>query len=258
LGLLDGNQYGANGLAWPATNVFFRQVRNLVFDMTAIPASANAVGIHWPSSQATSITNCAFRMSEGPSSQHVGLFIEEGSGGLLNDLSFHGGMYGARLGNQQYTARNLSFYGANKAAVSQLWDWGWTYKSLSVNNCPIGIEITDTSTASITLLDSKFNTVDTAIKTPRISGTTTPPAAGSLIMENVVFTKVNKVLANPQGIIVPGNPGGSVKSTGFVMVRTLLRHQTAHANCSRETSTRQLDQRPYRATTPRTSLGHRL
>lgn len=25
-GLIDGNKYGANGLSWGATNVFFRQV----------------------------------------------------------------------------------------------------------------------------------------------------------------------------------------------------------------------------------------
>ncbi|KAG7122852.1 Lipoyl synthase like protein [Verticillium longisporum] len=54
LGLIDGNQYGANGLAYGATNTFFRQIRNLVLDTTAIPAEKAAFGIHWPTSSTTS------------------------------------------------------------------------------------------------------------------------------------------------------------------------------------------------------------
>jgi glucan 1,3-beta-glucosidase len=220
-GLIDGNQYGANGLAWTAINVFFRQVRNLVLDTTAIPAGSNAVGLHWPSSQATAVTNVVFKMSEAPGNKHVGLFIEEGSGGLLNDLVFYGGQYGARLGNQQYTSRNMTFYNADVAAINQLWDWGWTYKSLSVNNCPIGIDIADLVTGSTTLIDSVFNSVDVAINSKRNAPTTTPPAAGSLMMENVIFNKVNKVLVSPAGTVIPGNPSGTVKSSGFAMVSSL-------------------------------------
>lgn len=46
-GLIDGVQYGANGLGIGATTVFFRQVRNFIFDMTLIPGSQAATGIHW-------------------------------------------------------------------------------------------------------------------------------------------------------------------------------------------------------------------
>ena len=46
--LIDGNPYGANGLAWGATNVFWRQIQNLVIDLTAIPATTEVAGIHWP------------------------------------------------------------------------------------------------------------------------------------------------------------------------------------------------------------------
>ncbi|CRJ93630.1 hypothetical protein BN1723_020789, partial [Verticillium longisporum] len=92
---------------------------------TAIPAEKAAFGIHWPSSQATAITNCVFKLAEGAQSKHVGLFIEEGSGGLLNDLTFEGGQYAANLGNQQYTARNWKISNA-QVAINQLWNWGWT------------------------------------------------------------------------------------------------------------------------------------
>lgn len=210
LGLIDGNPYLEDGLAWGATNVFFRQISNFVLDTTAIDAGKDALGIHWPSSQATSITNCVFKLAEGTDSKHRGLFIEEGSGGLLNDLTFYGGKYAADFGNQQYTARNLKFYNA-QVAIHQLWDWGWTYKSIYVENCGIGIQMADNSTASITLLDSEFVNVGTALTTIREPGNTTPKAAGTLVMYNVLFTQVGHILIGPQGTVIPG----AVETQGF-------------------------------------------
>ncbi|GJC97654.1 glucan 1,3-betaglucosidase [Colletotrichum higginsianum] len=216
LGLLDGNQYGANGLAWGATNVFFRQVRNLIFDTTDIPASASALAIHWPSSQATSITNCVFRLAEGADSKHVGLFIEEGSGGLLNDLDFYGGQYGANFGNQQYTLRGARFFNA-QVAINQLWDWGWTYKSIYVENCGTGIRMQDNSTTSITLIDSQFVNVKTAIRTSRDPGAKVPSTAGTLVLENVAFSNVGAALIGPKNnTIIPGT-SGTILNHGFAM-----------------------------------------
>jgi glucan 1,3-beta-glucosidase len=79
LGLVDGDQYQSDGnQGWDSTNVFYRQIRNLIFDLTAIPASSAATGIHWPSSQATSIQNVAIYMSQDSGSQQQGIFIENG------------------------------------------------------------------------------------------------------------------------------------------------------------------------------------
>jgi len=44
-GLIDGDRYGGAGLQFGATNVFYRQVRNIIFDLTGIPASSAATGI---------------------------------------------------------------------------------------------------------------------------------------------------------------------------------------------------------------------
>lgn len=51
-------------------------------------------GIHWQVGQATSITNCDFVMSVSTASQRataVGIFMENGSGGFVSDLTFTGG-----------------------------------------------------------------------------------------------------------------------------------------------------------------------
>lgn len=214
LGLIDANPYTASGeLAYAPTNVFFRQIRNLIFDTTSIPAEANALGIHWPSSQATSISNCDFFLAEGPQSRHVGLLIDAGSGGFLGDLTFYGGMLGANFGNQQYTVRNLRFYNA-QTAISYVWNWGWTYKSLHIENCGVGIRMGDAT--SVTLLDSSFRNVGRAIETRRSAGGDAFTTAGSLVMYNVVFDGVMEILAGPQGIIIPGRDV-SLYHVGFSM-----------------------------------------
>lgn len=83
-GLIDGDRYGQYGLGFGATNVFFRQVRNIIFDMTNIPGTSAATGIHWPTAQATSLQNCVFLMSDAPGSKHQGIFIEEGQSAQRN------------------------------------------------------------------------------------------------------------------------------------------------------------------------------
>ena len=77
-GLIDANPYWTENLNWISTNVFLRQVRNFVFDLRGIPASSQATGIHWPTSQATSLQNVVFEMSREPGNRHTGLFCESG------------------------------------------------------------------------------------------------------------------------------------------------------------------------------------
>lgn len=215
LGLIDADPYGSDGnLRFGATNVFFRQIRNLIFDTTAI--SHIAYGLHWPSSQATSLQNCVFRLSADPADMHTGVFIEQGSGGFIGDLVFYGGQYGAQFGNQQYTTRNLTFYGA-ETAILQLWDWGWTYKSISVNDCQVGINMTASSTGSVTLLDSSFTNVGTAILSARDPATQPNPGQGSLVMENVAYTNATTLLQGVDGAIIPGGTG---VQGSFVFVRS--------------------------------------
>ena len=82
-GLIDGDKYygdnNPNNPNWISTNVFYRQVRNFVIDMTSIPASVNINGIHWPTAQATSLQNIVFQMSTASGTQHVGISIENGT-----------------------------------------------------------------------------------------------------------------------------------------------------------------------------------
>jgi glucan 1,3-beta-glucosidase len=78
-GLIDGDVYYTENLNWASVNVFCRQVRNFVFDLTNIPATSQATGIHWPTAQATSLQNIVFQMSAVTGTKHVGIFCESGT-----------------------------------------------------------------------------------------------------------------------------------------------------------------------------------
>ncbi|KAF4979970.1 hypothetical protein FZEAL_3924 [Fusarium zealandicum] len=235
-GLIDANPYMFNGaLSWNSTNVFFRQIRNLVLDTTALPPDFSVVGIHWPSSQATSITNCVFRLSTVPGNTHTGLLIEEGSGGLLNDLYFYGGGNATVLGNQQFTARNLWFSNAD-VAIWMTWNWGWTFKSAVFKDCRVGIKMDDVSNGvgSITILDSWFENVDTAISTTRTS-TGAVGGGASLAMENINFQNVNTVLAGRGGTPISSAASKLEGDSVFVMVGLSQWLNLGDANMARDT-----------------------
>lgn len=102
--MLDFNPYGDGGVNWVGpTNNFFKSLINFVIDLRQGPA--NATGIHWQVSQATTLTHVEFQLNSG--TEQVGVFIENGSLGLLSDLVFNGGT-GLRIGNQQFTLRGLT------------------------------------------------------------------------------------------------------------------------------------------------------
>lgn len=75
---------GGGGAEWFVNqNNMYRSVRNFVIDVTRVPASASATGIHWQVSQATSLMNIVFRMSTASGNNHQGIWMENGSGGFM-------------------------------------------------------------------------------------------------------------------------------------------------------------------------------
>ncbi|KAI4148090.1 MAG: hypothetical protein LQ340_005247 [Diploschistes diacapsis] len=206
-GVIDADPYYTQNLNWGATNVFYRQIRNFVIDTTAVASSSSMNGIHWPTAQATSIQNVVFELSAAAGTQHVGLFIESGSAGALMDLTFNGGLKGAALGNQQYTMRNLVFNNA-VTAISMFWDWSWAYKSISINNCQVGIDISAGGSSaqtvgSVTLYDSSITNTPVGVLTAWDTSSV-PSTAGSLILENVVLQNVPTAVKGPSGTALAG------------------------------------------------------
>lgn len=214
LQVIDGNQYqpgppgGGGVLGYTPVNVFYRTIKNFVIDLTAIPSTSEATGLHWPTAQATSLQNLVFKMSDRAGTLHQGVFIEGGSGGYMGDLVFYGGRYGAVFGNQQFTARNLTFYNA-VTAINQIWDWGWTYQGININNCTTGIDMSGLdqngaqAVGSVTVLDSTITNTGTFIKTAWKQGSK-PDTGGSLIIENIDLRNVGVAVQGPSSAYLPG------------------------------------------------------
>lgn len=191
MAVIDSDPYDNTGANWYTNqNNFFRQVRNFVIDLTAMPPTAGA-GIHWQVAQATSLENIRFEMVQGgDNNKQQGIFMDNGSGGFMSDLIFNGGNYGAFFGNQQFTTRNLTFNHCN-TAVFMNWNWVWNLKSLSINDCKLGIDMANggnsQTVGSVLLQDSTFKNTPQGIKTSR-TGSTAPATGGTLIIDNVDFS----------------------------------------------------------------------
>ncbi|KZF24126.1 glycoside hydrolase family 55 protein [Xylona heveae TC161] len=203
IAVIDADPYDNTGNNWYTNqNNFFRQIRNFVIDLTQMPPSSGA-GIHWQIAQATSLQNIRFEMVRGGSNnKQQGIFMDNGSGGFMTDLVFNGGNYGAFFGNQQFTTRNLTFNGCN-TAIYLNWDWVWTMKSLSINNCGIGIDMTsggasNPGVGSLIVQDSTFTNTPIGIKT--VWGpSTTPTSAGTLVIDNVDFVGSGSAVSDGSG-----------------------------------------------------------
>ncbi|KAI1467049.1 glycoside hydrolase family 55 protein [Daldinia caldariorum] len=173
-------------------NNFFRQVRNFIIDIKDMPITKGA-GIHWQVAQATSLQNIVFEMNPDTSEQNVqkGLYIENGSGGFMADLTFNGGGIGADIGSQQYTSRNMTFNNCN-TAIHMIWNWLWLMQDITINGGKLGIDMTSDSletikVGSLLLVDSKISNVEVGIST--LYKPDLPDTNGTLIMDNVDMTQ---------------------------------------------------------------------
>ncbi|PFH55253.1 hypothetical protein XA68_10261 [Ophiocordyceps unilateralis] len=188
IAVIDSDPYADGGVNWWTNqNNFFRQVRNLKIDLTALPMTTGT-GIHWQVGQATSLQNIDFIMHQDRSrdNKQQGIFMDNGSGGFMSDLTFIGGRYGAFLGNQQFTTRNLKFFKCN-TAIYMNWNWVWTFHGLHIEDCAIGIDMAQgnavQTVGSVIVLDSTFKNTHIGIATaynPTQVGTN-----GTLVLDNV-------------------------------------------------------------------------
>lgn len=211
IAVIDEDPYASDGSNWYINqNNFFRAVYNFKIDLTQMPPSSGT-GIHHQVSQATSLFNVHFEMRQDADNGQQGVFIENGSGGFMTDLTFRGGRYGAYLGNQQFTVRNSSFENC-QTAISQAWNWGWSYHDIRIVNCTLGLEMRTSAdpasgsqgAASILAYDWSLDSVETAFNI-------TTPGSGTLILDNISIDKVGTVvLAGQDSVLLVGSDTPSV------------------------------------------------
>ncbi|KAG2185732.1 hypothetical protein INT43_002167 [Umbelopsis isabellina] len=215
IGLIDADPYGSNGYNWFVNQGnFYRQIRNFIIDLTQTPATASTTGIHWQVAQATSLTNIVFQMSTASNTAHQGVWMENGSGGFMSDLVFNGGKYGLWVGNQQFTSRNLTINNA-QTAIYMNWNWGWTFKTLNINGCQTGLDMTaggatNQGVGSVLIQDAVISNTPVGVLSDT-SATSQTKTSGTLLLDNVKLSNVATAVKNGAtgGTILAGTTGST-------------------------------------------------
>lgn len=199
LGLIETNYYVENGglgpdglsLEWYVNTArFFSQIRNIRIDVTETDPNGHIAGIHYQAAQAASIEHVEIIAKTGTT--QLGMYSENGSGGSMSDVTFTGGEFGfcksgpflAKTsspqsgvrsgfndsqqhtvgGNQQFSATRMTFRGC-ATAIRILWDWGWVWKSLRIDNVEVGVRLFDAESSdnaavgSMSFVDSIFSNI---------------------------------------------------------------------------------------------------
>ncbi|PWN22927.1 pectin lyase-like protein, partial [Microstroma glucosiphilum] len=205
LAVIDENPYLAGGRNWFTNqNNFFRSVAHLIIDMTAVSPATECAGIHHQVAQATGLRHVHFELrrwsKDSPDAGQRGIFMENGSGGHMSDLSFRGGKQGMWVGNQQFTIQRCRFDEC-ATAISQHWCWNFLYSRIQINDCKVGLEMrveavdgkgeSAQGAASIVCTDWKVSNTRIAFD---IVGQGTP-SRGSLALSNVETERCQTIVA---------------------------------------------------------------
>nr|ADX07323.1 putative exo-beta-1,3-glucanase [Flammulina velutipes] len=219
MAVIDADPYidgGGGAQYYTNQNNFFRSVRNFIIDLRRMPSTASATGIHWQVSQATSLMNIVFEMSAASGTSHQGIWMENGSGGYMGDMIFNGGKYGMWVGNQQFTVRNITINNAN-TAVYALWNWGWTFQRVTINNCQVGFDLATGGTTQANQSVGAEAIIDAIVTNTPVfvrSSTATNSLAGSLVLNNIQLNNVPVAVGIAGGAVVLNGGTTNIASWG--------------------------------------------
>ncbi|KAJ2894209.1 hypothetical protein MKZ38_007825 [Zalerion maritima] len=209
LGVVSTNGQVPGGRMWAMTSNFYRQVRNFKIDITDTPQEAYVCAIHHQIGQGTSLQYLEIISANCSATTQQGIYIEDGSGGVMSDITFRGGNVGMYVGNQQFTTQRLVFENVN-IAIQLHWDWAWTFKSLDIRNCKRGIFIHNPEQSSVigsvTVLDSKIRDTPVGIMIdPHTMGVESDST--SVVLDNVLFEGVASAISQfnlTEGVVTEG------------------------------------------------------
>ncbi|KAL0947433.1 hypothetical protein HGRIS_013543 [Hohenbuehelia grisea] len=220
MAVIDADPYipGGNGAQWYTNqNNFFRSVRNFIIDTRRMPAGATGTGIHWQVAQATSLMNIVFQLSTAAGNAHQGIWMENGSGGYMGDMVFNGGKFGMWVGNQQFTVRNVTMNNAD-TAIFGLWNWGWTFQGVTINNCQVGFDLATGGVTQATQSVGAEAIIDATVSnTPifvRTSAASNGRLGGSLVLNNIHLTNVPVAVGVVGGAVVLNGGTTTIASWG--------------------------------------------
>ncbi|KAK7959253.1 pectin lyase-like protein [Apiospora aurea] len=234
-GVITSDVYVSDDVEWYVNqNNFLRSVRNFKIDIRNGSPWSYLCGIHWQVAQGTSLENIDFYMlyDFDVPAYHKGVYMDNGSGGFLADLTFVGGAFGAYFGNQQFTTSHLTFVNCVHA-VQVHWDWAWTMQDFVIESCQTGLMIvggaegpksTGQGVGSLVLVDAIIANTPRGIVTTLLAENST-----SVLIQNVGFFNVRDAITDDARgqTLLPGGDQIIVDSWGFGMINNGTDGKTA-------------------------------
>ncbi|OBZ70776.1 Glucan 1,3-beta-glucosidase [Grifola frondosa] len=206
IAVIDADPYLDGGAQWYINqNNFYRSVRNFVIDTTRMPASTSGTGIHWQVSQATSLMNIVFQLSTASGNAHQGVWMENGSGGFMGDLVLMAASLacGLAISNSLKTSSRISF---SCIAVFGVWNWGWTFQGVTINNCQVGFDLTTGSTTKDNQGIGAEAIIDAVVTNTPIFVRSSQPSNGildgSIILNHIQLNNVPTAVGVVGGAVV--------------------------------------------------------
>ncbi|KAL6229265.1 hypothetical protein BDW75DRAFT_249917 [Aspergillus navahoensis] len=224
LGVITSDVYVSDNEEWYINqNNFLRSVKNFKIDIRLTDPNAYVCAIHWQVAQGTSLENIEFYALADTTQQ--GIYMENGSGGFLSDLTFVGGNFGAYFGNQQFTTSHLVFVNCN-TALQVHWDWAWTMQDIIIESCNTGIIIVGGAggpmsdgqpVGSLILTDALIANTPSGIVTSLYAENST-----SLLVQNTGFFNVKDAIVDEvlSKTLVAGGDEVFLDNWGFGMLST--------------------------------------
>ncbi|KAL8359373.1 hypothetical protein RB601_007892 [Gaeumannomyces tritici] len=217
LGVISTNELGPGGEA-SQKRQHYRQIRNLIIDITEASHDAHVSGIHWQASEASSIQHVEVRAADphtapGGQTTQMGIFTEDGSGGQISDVAVRGGSVGILAGNSQFAAQRIRLSGCT-TGVQLLWDFGGVWKGIDIRESKVGFSLANRNAdenniknylGSVYIMDSTFTDVGTAVQNAPVS---VEPGTGttSVTLDNVLFDRVTNRVFDGEKEYVEGRP----------------------------------------------------
>ncbi len=111
----------------------------------------------------------------------------------------------------RFTVRNITVNNA-QTAVFGLWNWGWTFQRVTINNCQVGFDLATGGLTEDTQTVGAEAIIDAVVtNTPIFVRTSTPSSslAGSIVLNNVQLNNVPTAVGVVGGAVVLA--GGTMK-----------------------------------------------
>jgi glucan 1,3-beta-glucosidase len=160
---------------------FYHEVKNLVFDTTALPVTSNVTLVDWSVSQACQLSNSAFRMRKDAIG-HTAIAVRGTTSPLLlNDLEISGGGVGYTGASTQYHFKSITFRGT-KTAIRPTNTVHLMVQGCEFEDVSVGVDMSGGTLGQLTMIDSIAKHTSTLVNTDANQRA----SLGSIVLENIV------------------------------------------------------------------------